>query len=390
MIRGVFIARDARTGFHSVLQVVHGDTAPEPTAPMEYELAEELVRWRSLDALVSALSKTGPLIGRDIYDGERRRLEICDVIEALEGSAVGEGERFARCDKDSLFLQLCLEGTSTTGSPSALYPSLASIPRDVKRHGLIESGAIADLKAWAGMDPACRVIVELLHDIVLCRNLGSVLLRTIANVRSGYEDVLERSGFVLDGSRYVLPFQHNTGFEETVNFSDGRFRKVYAWMVAMPLERRMLDFRSSAGEYRLGWAPNAVLLGAKEMADKLHPFSWKPEIEETQIFLGIDGNGTQKEVAVRFVDGTVRMLSGLKTETGDPLGWSMGYPSVFEAEARPSYRFHSTMAAMFGAIFYRSGYAPATCKNCGNGMLVKAKGKRRQFCCDSCRVKYHS
>ena len=30
---------------------------------------------------------------------------------------------------------------------------------------------------------------------------------------------------------------------------------------------------------------------------------------------------------------------------------------------------------MFGAIFYRYGCVPAKCKNCGNGILVKTRGK---------------
>ena len=43
---------------------------------------------------------------------------------------------------------------------------------------------------------------------------------------------------------------------------------------------------------------------------------------------------------------------------------------------------------MFGAIFYRYGCVPTTCKNCGNGILVKTKGKRREFCSPSCRTRY--
>lgn len=44
--------------------------------------------------------------------------------------------------------------------------------------------------------------------------------------------------------------------------------------------------------------------------------------------------------------------------------------------------------ALFGAIFYRYGCVPAKCKNCGNGILVKTKGKRREFCSPSCRTRY--
>lgn len=112
---------------------------------MDFELAERLLRWGTLDELVSAISESEPLIDRSIYREESRRLSISDAIEIVEESVNGE-HGFGRCSEKSLFLQLCLEGTSATGSASSLYPSRASVSRDMKRHGLIESGGLAELK----------------------------------------------------------------------------------------------------------------------------------------------------------------------------------------------------------------------------------------------------
>ena len=185
---------------------------------MDFELAERLLRWGTLDELVSAISESEPLIDRSIYREESRRLSISDAIEIVEESVNGE-HGFGRCSEKSLFLQLCLEGTSATGSASSLYPSRASVSRDMKRHGLIESGGLAELKKWREADPGCAVVVEPLEDIVLCRNLGSLVLRLMANIAAGHDDVLERSGFrhfdemrrrqiagKLMGSCWVLPF----------------------------------------------------------------------------------------------------------------------------------------------------------------------------------------
>lgn len=145
MCRSVFIARNRSTGFHSLIEVVgSGDPVPA-AAPMGSELAERLLRWGTLGELVEAISESGPLIDRSIYREENRRLSISEAVEVVEESVNGE-HGFERCDEKSLFLQLCLEGMSATGSASSLYPSQASIPRDVKRHGLIESDGLAELR----------------------------------------------------------------------------------------------------------------------------------------------------------------------------------------------------------------------------------------------------
>lgn len=403
MSRNVFIARNKSTGFHSLLEVVRSDSATDATSPMDFELSERLIRWGTLDELVSSISESGPLIDRSIYKEERRRLSISEAIEVVEESAAG-GRGFTRCDEEFLYLQLCLEGTSTTGSASSLYPSQASIARDIKRHGLIESDGLSELRKWQEEDPDCTVVVEPLRDIVLCRNLGSVLLRLIANIKAGYDDVLERSGFKrfekkrrwwitgeLKDSYYVLPFQHNSSFDMTLNYSTKWFKNVFSYMVINPLETRILDLRPKKDKVLFGSVPNAVLITAQIKTGEGVPFfdiGWKPEVEKTQLYLGIDDGGTQRDEAIAFVESVARMLSGLTTKDGDPLGWVVGEPSVFDDEPSPRYHFHSTAASMFGAVFYRYGCVPATCKNCGNGILVKTRGKRREFCSPSCRTQY--
>ena len=205
MIRSVFIARNRNTGFHSLFEVIGSDNPVPATAPMDFDLAEHLLRWGTLDELVTTISESGPLIDRSIYKEENRRLSINEAIEVVEESIGGE-RGFTRCDEDFLYLQLCLEGMSATGSASSLYPSRASVSHDIERHGLIESDGLAELRRWREADPGCTVVVEPLEDIVLCRNLGSLVLRLTANIRSGCGDVLERSGF-----RQNAPLPHRRG-----------------------------------------------------------------------------------------------------------------------------------------------------------------------------------
>lgn len=152
MIRSVFIARNRNTGFHSLFEVIGSDNPVPATAPMDFDLAEHLLRWGTLDELVTTISESGPLIDRSIYKEENRRLSINEAIEVVEESVGGE-RGFTRCDEDFLYLQLCLEGVSATGSASSLYPSRASVSRDIERHGLIESDGLAELRRWREADP---------------------------------------------------------------------------------------------------------------------------------------------------------------------------------------------------------------------------------------------
>lgn len=154
MTRSVFIARNRSTGFHSLLEVVGSGNPAPTTKPMDFELAERLLRWGTLDELVSAISESGPLIDRSIYREESRRLSISDAIEIVEESVNGE-HGFGRCSEKSLFLQLCLEGRLRRQRIFALSVP-ASVSRDMKRHGLIESGGLAELKKWREADPGVR------------------------------------------------------------------------------------------------------------------------------------------------------------------------------------------------------------------------------------------
>lgn len=293
---------------------------------------------------------------------------------------------------------------SAMGGALSLYPSRASVSRDIERHGLIESDGLAELRRWREADPGCTVVVEPLEDIVLCRNLGSLVLRLMANIRSGSGDVLERSGFrhfdkihrsriagELEDSYYVLPFLHNPSIDMTLNYSTRRFDNVFAYMVVDPLETRILGLRPEGDGGLFGAVGNAVLMPAKMGAGGPAPFfsvDSKPEIERAQLYLGIADGASQRDGAVAFVESAAAMLSGLTTADGDPLGWSVVGPSIFDDEPTPGYLFHSTVAAMFGAVFYRYGCIPATCKYCGNGILVKTGGKRREFCSPSCRTRH--
>lgn len=403
MIRSVFIARNRNTGFHSLFEVIGSDNPVPATAPMDFELAEHLLRWGTLDELVAAISESGPLIDRSIYKEENRRLSINEAIEVVEESVGGE-RGFTRCDEDFLYLQLCLEGMSATGSASSLYPSRASVSRDIERYGLIESDGLAELRRWREADPGCAVVVESLEDIVLCRNLGSLVLRLTANIRSGCGDVLERSGFRHFDKihRSASPGSSRTPItscrlsitrlsDRTLNYSSKWFENVFGYMVINPLETRILDLSPKKDKVLFGSVPNAVLITAQIKTGEGAPFfdiGWKPEVEKTQLYLGIDDGGTQRDEAIAFVESVAKMLAGLTTKDGDRLGWSVGGLRSSMMCRCPDTISTRRRRRCSGLSSTDTGCVPTTCKNCGNGILVKTRGKRREFCSPSCRTQY--
>ena len=69
-------------------------------------------------------------------------------------------------------------------------------------------------------------------------------------------------------------------------------------MVINPLETRILDLRPKKDKVLFGSVPNAVLITAQIKTGEGVPFfdiGWKPEVEKTQLYLGIDDGGTQRD-----------------------------------------------------------------------------------------------
>ena len=120
---------------------------------------------------------------------------------------------------------------------------------------------------------------------MLCRNLGSLVLRLMANIAAGHDDVLERSGFrhfdemrhrqvagKIKGSYWALPFKHDPSIDMTLNYSTRRFGNVFAYMVANPLETHVFDRGPRGNGEFSGSLGNAVLMAALDGTGAAVPF----------------------------------------------------------------------------------------------------------------------
>lgn len=404
--RKVFIARNEKTSFHSLFEVVPSDYVQRRRAVLDPDILNELIGWETVDELVQVLEKTGPFVASEIYPKASRIIGIDEALKIAEAMGRGRAsEGFAKNDLFFLREQLFLDGRLYLEGRTEGFPSKASVARGVEKHGLVESSAYEDLALWKEEDPECKVVIEPLCDLVLVRNTCSLLLRIVANYQSGRTDVLEASGFehvtrdsrrLLEakpyrGSYYVIPFVHNSGYDDTITFSMKGIKNVFGYTLVDPLRYLIDECMPSVMKHGYGSVESAILISSSALDGKndlLRRLTSDYDYKDTCFYLGICDDVPQREAAELFVRSYAEMFSKLKSKTGEPLGWDFGEIPDLMSNGVPYPVFHTLAAAMVGSIVYRGGNVPVSCKNCGNAFMIKPKGKRREFCSPTCRVRY--
>lgn len=397
-MRKIFLARNNKTYFHSLFEVIPSGCGGERYGTLPIDLANDLLQWKNVDELIAVTDKAGALIPSDVYKGTGRLIGIQDAIEIAEAGGRGRGSQgYCACDDTFLHMQLYLDGNT------GFYPSKASIARGIARHGLIESDAAKDLRAWAEEDPGATVAVEPISDLCYARNLCSIVLRIIANYQNmDVDNVLEASGFrhvrinrkiwTPAGYRdtyYAIPFHHNTLDDTTINFTWKWGSNIFAYTVIDPLRNLIRETKPKDAKHGLGSIESATEITSSTITGAGRPllnFNFDYEREDTRLYLAICDDLPQREAAKRFVVGLGEMVRELNSRPGAPLGWDFSqFPDLMGNES-PRPVFHTLFSAMVGTLLYREGLVPATCKNCGNAFFNKPKGKKREFCSNTCRT----
>lgn len=402
-LRRVFIARNKQTNFHSVFEVIPSSYVEIRKGVLEPEFLNGLLQWERIAELARVLEKSGPFIAKEIYPKASRIISIDDALSIAE--AMGQGaasEGFTRNDPQFLRMQLYSSGRLYLDGQTGGYPSRSCVAKDATRYGLVESRACEDLRRWRQQDPECKVAIEPLSDLVLVRNTCSILLRLIANYQAGKEDVLESSGFEhvtrqakwwnkrsYKDSYYVIPFVHNSSFNQTVNFSTKWFKSVFGYTLVDPLRYLIDETKSSVGMHGMGSVQSATMITPPAIDGKAYPvfnFHFDYDNEDTRFYLGLCDDVSQREAAELFVGSYAEMFSKLRNKEGKPLGWSFDEIPDLMSNDFPQPVFHTLAAAVVGSIVYRNGNIPVACKRCGSGIMVKPKGKRREFCSTTCKT----
>ena len=405
-MRKVFIAQDRRTGFHSVIEVLPSSYKFEFRDGIDSDLFNKLCQWKNLTELFSVLEETGPLVGESIYKKENRVISIDDAIDMFQGSGFFPRPTYTENDLDFLHMQLYLD------NKKGFYPSKASVSRAVKEFGLFESSGIDELVKWKNEDWGCRIVIEPLHDFVVMRNFCSVILRLIANYQDpSIENPVEESGFVrinrsrkwwvqndLLDSYYVIPIRHNPAVDRTITFSTKWFKNVYSYEMTYPLYSAIFKTRPKSWKRGMGCIECADTLSSPTVTGKGFPFfPTKRDYDtlDSRCYLGLRDDIPQKEIIETFIKEFGEMFENLKCDpignnaSRTLIGWEEQIPSPGENVSCS--RVYKTLAgAMVGSLLYRADTIPVACRNCGKGMLVKNKGKRKEFCSASCRAQYYA
>ena len=79
--RRVFLARNGKTNFHSLFEVVPSGGSGMIHGVLDMDTMNALVQWKNLDELVAVLGRTGPVIFSDVYKEVKRLVPIADVVE---------------------------------------------------------------------------------------------------------------------------------------------------------------------------------------------------------------------------------------------------------------------------------------------------------------------
>lgn len=396
MPRKIFVARNMKANLHSVFEVLPADRAQERRGVLGIDDFNSLSGWKSLDELFSVLERFGPFIASDLHEGVPRLMPVSDVIDMLT-----TGGDFGRINEGVLQMQLYLDGKMGG------YPSKASTGRAIATYGLFENGGIEELIEWRSTDPSLMVAIEPISDLTFVRNMASLLLRIVANYQNErIDDVLTASGFKQYDSNFwgvlykearksylMIPFRHNPGMDGLLTMSPKWWRSAGAYDVGNSLGSRIAALRPEGSDMGFGSIGGAVEASAQVANGKLVKFiniGFDYSSEDTRKYLGVLDEGNERESARHFIEGAASMFSELDGAGGAPLGWEVGNMSDLLDNSSPKPLFHTLAAAIIGTVLLRYDMIPSVCKNCGNGMMVKPKGKRREFCSDSCRSQYSS
>lgn len=396
MPRKIFVARNMKANLHSVFEVLPASYVQERRGVLGIDDFNSLSGWKSLEELFSALEKFGPFIASSLHEGVPRAMPIGDAIDML-----ATGGDFGKVNEGVLQIQLYLDGKAGG------YPSKASTARAVTKYGLFENNGIEELIEWRSSDPSLMVVIEPVSDLTFVRNMASLLLRIVANYQNEQiGDVLTASGFKRYGANLwgvlykeartphlMIPFRHNPGMDGLLTMSPKWWRSAGAYDVGNSLGSRIAMLRPEGSDMGFGSIDGAVEASAQVANGKLVKFTnigFDYSSEDTRKYLGVLDDGNERESARHFIEGAASMFSRLDGAGGAPIGWEVGDMSDLLDNDSPKPLFRTLAAAIIGTVLLRYDMIPAVCKNCGNGMMIKPKGKRREFCSDTCRSQYSS
>lgn len=397
--RRLFVTMDRNSGLHSLVGVYPKSQLEAHGGVLDRDLLNDLIVWDSLESLSKSTILSGPLVPMDTHGGGDYRVMTIDDAIAIAEMAGGPRQkgRFGYCEGMTLYKEMYLDG----GKPC--FPSIDRVGKDIGRLGLLETDGISDLRMLEKTEPDSAVVVEPVGDWVFMRNICSILLRLIAHLKTEGADALSATGFEeiqvqkewwhkrAPGRYHVIPLCHNPYVNMITALTPQWWKTSVFGVPPMPIYDLLCD-GSNDGQGLFGVTLSVHDLTAPVVHDAPAPLLAKGDYfkgVDTRLYLALDEDGGEKEAAERFVEAAMAAFQTLRDELGRSLGWAFdsGDPTS-EVQNVPKPVFCSLASAMVGTILYRYDSSPALCRGCGAGILVRQKGKKREFCSGRCKSRY--
>lgn len=389
-MEALYIAKDKKSGMHSLLRFVPDEVLNAPIGEVGIEQANAFLMARDPESLVESAARLGPMfVSKSDLTG--RLLMVADAQSKA-------GKRLRQSDSPRLLAECFFDPyAASVGNDGLLFEGAGRVPRASADRTVEAYDFCGNSSDYGYLGDHFSVLIEPLQDWILLRNLLSITLRLGGMLRrcpSG-EALLEDAGFsrverktldaklVIDAPGYAIPVMFNPYFREgSIPHNDVAFDANAIW----PLYSRIAEERP--GRYGLGIygalrdCDGSIRFATAAQVEAAHgsfkPRKLRPE-EERWTYLVIEESGGcgQKELADKLLSSLDRVLYRPRLSYS---GEQMREVSV------DSYDLPS---ALWSLVRSHPNHYLMTCDNCHRTVFSTTQGPNRRFCSDSCRVTWN-
>lgn len=348
-----------------------------------------LLTVKNLSGLLKTIGDMPPVLPLAVACSRRRVFTVEQAMRDLPGDLI-------ECNEGSLRAESFIE------SCRPMRANGVSARRAVSEYG--STGAlIAEGLEEDPADSENLVVVEPLQDWMTLVNSLKLCARLLAAINSREQVSLEDLGFAhmtskrLKGKElYGLPFKFNTLFSGP--------DLVEGWQRQDPLFYALTHKKKvgsnapsvSVPVYALGEGSSSIFVTTRPIAagDQHAAGSNKHDIDGKALYLCIEDNGDQRKMASNVVLMFGKAFRNLSvpqdgaTGGDSPCGWEYDADGGLRGLDAPLIRMLSFASALWYQLVYHPGQRLSRCKWCGDAMMSKDIGPKKEFCTGSCRVQY--
>lgn len=391
-IEAMHIARDKKSGMHSLVRFVPNEVLDAPLAEVGVDRANAFLMARGPESLVESAIQLGPMFAS--------RADLNDRVLTFTDAMGEKGKRLLQSDSSRLLAECFFDPyVSNAGGDGLMFEVTGRVPRASADRTVEEFDFCGNSPAYDYLGDHFTALIEPVQDWVLLRNLLSITLRLGGTLRknpSG-ETVLEDAGFskvgrktlqskfALDAPGYAIPVMYNPYFRDGnllkngLVFDGNATRPLYERIARVETRRRagliLVDVGVLKGNGSIKFVTGAQAEAAGGSSEQR---GLLPEERKWLYLVVEDGIGLgQKELADMLLDSLDQQLYRPRLSySGDSM----------EGVSISAYDLPS---ALWALVRNHPNHYLMTCDNCHRTVFSTMQGPNRRFCSDSCRVTWN-